>query len=410
MSDPNDSMVLSTIEDGTALLSPIFLEFCTKVRNNDPSILPEPGEPFRIHLFSEKEDMELAHALLENINVTYLDLEMEHPTKSSAEAMAKYVRTSKFLQRIRWHTNLMLSDRVLQHREEILCCFLRALQESTSLKELDIFSLIDGEPSNLALENMLTHTQSLRSLTLSCPSGSSQEIAVAAGLKKNTTLRELKLEFWLEFWLSTTTASPIFTSLRDHPFLRKLCLFGDGVDLTGLVTVLQSHTSKITELEIHGADGGPRIVDLTPVLQALTRHPTLTKLELKNCSLSRVEARLICMVLYSTPSLQSLVLTYKKLGSVGLAELAPALYHNTSIKVLDISKNGLYCMESAEILRDILCSNKTMTALDLSGNQFGRTTGAVDCIAEGLVSNSTLLKLNFSSCALSDGGGAKPKL
>jgi Leucine-rich repeat (LRR) protein len=45
-----------------------------------------------------------------------------------------------------------------------------------------------------------------------------------------------------------------------------------------------------------------------------------------------------------------------------------------------------------------------MTTLDLSGNSFGETTGAVDCIANGLGSNSTLLKIDLSKCALRDGG------
>jgi hypothetical protein len=45
-----------------------------------------------------------------------------------------------------------------------------------------------------------------------------------------------------------------------------------------------------------------------------------------------------------------------------------------------------------------------MTTLGLSGNKFGQTTGAVECIAEGLGSNSMLLKLDLSSCALGDGG------
>jgi hypothetical protein len=57
-------------------------------------------------------------------------------------------------------------------------------------------------------------------------------------------------------------------------------------------------------------------------------------------------------------------------------------------------------MESAVIFRDILRSNKTMTALDLSRNKFGRTTGAGECIADGLGSNSTLLKIDLSTCAL----------
>jgi hypothetical protein len=99
MSDPNDS---TSTDDGVPLSS-TFLDFCAKVRNNDLSILPEHGKPFKIcHLLSEKEGTELADALLENNSVTYLQLETKKYTKSSAEAMAKYVRTSKRLQHIRW--------------------------------------------------------------------------------------------------------------------------------------------------------------------------------------------------------------------------------------------------------------------------------------------------------------------
>jgi hypothetical protein len=43
-----------------------------------------------------------------------------------------------------------------------------------------------------------------------------------------------------------------------------------------------------------------------------------------------------------------------------------------------------------------------MTALDLTGNQFGLTVGAVECIADGLGSNSTLLKIDLSHCCLGD--------
>jgi hypothetical protein len=72
-----------------------FLKFCAKVRRDDPSILPEPREPLRIRHLSQNEHMEFADTLLEN-------------TKSSAEAMAKYRRTSKRLQRIRRKGNLYL--------------------------------------------------------------------------------------------------------------------------------------------------------------------------------------------------------------------------------------------------------------------------------------------------------------
>jgi hypothetical protein len=195
VSDPNDS------------LSPNYLEFCAKVRSSDPSILSNADMPFKIRPLSEKEDIELANALLVNTNVTCLELNSAKYTKSSAEAMAKYVRTSKHLQRIE----------VRQHHEQMLCYFLPTLQESTSLKKLKINFPLIGEPSNLLFENMLTHTHSLQSLSLSCPDGLLEDLAVAAissGLEKNTTLA---LELTLHLTRGASTIPPILTSLRDQP-------------------------------------------------------------------------------------------------------------------------------------------------------------------------------------------------
>jgi hypothetical protein len=105
-----------------------------------------------------------------------------------------------------------------------------------------------GGPSNLEFENMLTRTQSLCCLSLIYPVGPLEDIAVAvvrSGLKKNTTLRELMLDFTQD----ATQVSPILTSLRDHPLLRRLSLRSYVGDPTGLETLLLSDTSKITELD-----------------------------------------------------------------------------------------------------------------------------------------------------------------
>jgi Ran GTPase-activating protein (RanGAP) involved in mRNA processing and transport len=410
MSVSKDSTSTGTVENGIALLSSTFLDFCAKVRNNDPSILPALGEHFKIRPMCEREGIELADALLENTVVTYLQLETGQYTKSSAEAMAKFVRNSKHLQHIKWNEDwdAVINDRELGlcHREEMFSCFLPAIQESTSLKKLHMEWPSRGRPSNLALENMLTHTQSLRSLKLIFPDGELEDVAMAAvqsGLKKNTTLRELTLEFSR----GAATVFPILTTLRDHPLLRRLCLRGQVVDLTELKTVLQSKTSKITELDINRSHGGP-MIGLTRVLRALAQRPTLTKLGLRYCPLGRNEVRLIRTALCNTPSLNSLDLAWNNLGSAELAELAPALYHNTSIKVLDMSGNSFDDMECAiecaRLLRDIIHCNKTITTLDLSWNHFGRNVGAVEFIAEGMGSNSTLLKIDLLICDLGDGG------
>jgi hypothetical protein len=399
MSHPNDST--STDDDIS------FLEFCGMVRNSDPSILPDPNEPFKIRRLSEREYNVFADALLENTNVTYLELETATYKRSSAEAMARYVRTSKHLQRIIWNGASYRDDQESEQCQKMLCCFLPAFQASTSLKELHMeLPLSASGPSNLAFENMLTNTKTLRSLSLiyeddlfagTADLPGTTKTAFQSGLNKNTSLRELTLSFSR----CVATVPPMLISLCDHPLLRRLSLYVHTVDLTGLEILLQSDTSKITELDIEPSHEGP---GLTHVLQALVRRPTLTMLGIRCRRLNLDEARLLQSALCNLQSLQSLVLVERTLGSAELlAELAPALYLNTSIKVLDISSNGLDNMESAEILRDILRSNKTMTALDVSENTFGRTNGAVECIAEGLGSNSTLLKLNLSSCHLGDG-------
>jgi Leucine-rich repeat (LRR) protein len=403
MSDPNDST-----SDGVSRSS-AFLEFCDKVRNNDPYILPE-GWPLRIrNTVCEEEDIQLAAALQENANVTYLELHTAKYTKSSAEAMAKYVRTSKRLQRIEWNLSWMSDTLALERYEEMMCCFLPAFQESTSLKELRI-DLPHGGASSLAFENMLAHTQSLRSLSLTC-SGDLLEDGAAvsaarSGLEKNTTLRN----FSLLFWQTSPTISPIARSLCDHPHLRRICLTGETLDLTGLDTLLLSDTSKFTELHISTMRplmtivGGPPMTGLNRFLKALARRPSLTKLRLCNFPLYCNEARLLQKALFNIPSLQSLALTGGTLDNARLAEIAPALYHNTSIKELNISDNNLIDLESATLLRDILRRNKTITTLNLFENKFGRTTGAVECVGDGLGSNSTLLKIDLRGCALRDDG------
>jgi hypothetical protein len=362
MSVSNDSTALGTIEDGRALLSSAFLEFCAKVRTNDPSILPELGEPLRIRRLGEREGregVEFADALLENTNVTYLELRTFKYTNIYAEALAKYIRTSKRLKRFDWNGDVGSGgdEQELRHSEEIICCILHALQETTSLKKLHINFPLNDLSSNLALENMLTHTHSLQSLHLCIsPRLSTSLAAASSGLKKNTTLRELTLKHM------RGAISPIFTSLRDHPLLQRLRLNGDVRNLTGLDTLLLSDTSKITELDIHGSYERSPMIGLTPVLQALAQRPTLTKLGLSYFRLGPDEARLLRMALCNLRSLQTLVLIHNYLESAGLAELAPALYHNTSIEVLEISWNDLNDMDSARLLRDIIRNNKTITA------------------------------------------------
>jgi Ran GTPase-activating protein (RanGAP) involved in mRNA processing and transport len=169
-------------------------------------------------------------------------------------------------------------------------------------------------------------------------------------------------------------------------------------------TTLRDFSLLFWQLDIFRSHQDSSIVGFTPVLKALGCRPTLTRLTLRGCRIGSGEVRLLQKALFSIPSLQSLALTGGTLENAGLADIAPALYHNTSIKELVLSSNMLDHLDSAILLRDIIRRNKTVTTLDLSWNKLGRTVGAVECVGDGLGSNSTLLKIELRGCALGDDG------
>jgi hypothetical protein len=85
MSNPNYS---TSTDDGVPRLTK-FQEFCAKVRNSHPSILPDLGEPLRIghRRLTEKEDIELADALLQNTNITNLEFNRKHVARRTTHEL-----------------------------------------------------------------------------------------------------------------------------------------------------------------------------------------------------------------------------------------------------------------------------------------------------------------------------------
>jgi Ran GTPase-activating protein (RanGAP) involved in mRNA processing and transport len=120
---------------------------------------------------------------------------------------------------------------------------------------------------------------------------------------------------------------------------------------------------------------------------------TVTNLVLRHRVLSRENIQQLKAVLRRNTALESLDLTSTTLGSAGLAEIAPVLYRNTSIKSLDLTNNGLYDIESAKLLRELIRCNKTITSLCIDHNAFGRNAAAVRSIADGVRRNTTLHQL-----------------
>jgi hypothetical protein len=80
-------------------------------------------------------------------------------------------------------------------------------------------------PASEAFENLLTRTQTLRSLNVDlegCPPLAEEETtAIASGFSKNTTLQKIKLVDWQE-----ASLAPVLAALQDHPVLEILHVGG----------------------------------------------------------------------------------------------------------------------------------------------------------------------------------------
>jgi Ran GTPase-activating protein (RanGAP) involved in mRNA processing and transport len=394
------------------IISSTFLDFCTKLRDDDPTVLPSADMPFRIRCgLSETEHIGLSDALLESRAVKRLELEVLGFTERSAKAIGKYLRSSKHLVSVSfkdgWVPTHLLDDFAELRRRQplVLSILLRALRESTSLKELTI-KYIDLGRASLDLQDLLIHTQSLQKLDLSAGLNPEETAHVQLGLTMNSTLVDLTL---YRGGPGTQTVTPILKSLHNHPFLQSLRLEECAEEPTGIDTLLLSDKSKITQVIINLVGDsywdGPARLTPTGTWQALGRKTQLTKLDMSHCHLTRYCMRQLRHVLRKNQNLQSLGLAQNNIGSACLAEMAPALYRkDVSIKELDLSWNDLDDMESASLIRDLARCNKSMTKLNLTGNLFGRTPGAVRCIADGLGSNTTLLEVVLSNNALGDDG------
>jgi Ran GTPase-activating protein (RanGAP) involved in mRNA processing and transport len=223
-----------------------------------------------------------------------------------------------------------------------------------------------------------------------------------SGVTKNTTLRELTLKSW-----SGTSLTAILTSLRDHPLLQKLSLVDCVEERIGLDILLHNGKSKITDLTFDKTRAGfvEDPADFGGVLQTLGRNTTLTKLSFISCRLyGHDQASHLEMVLRRNQGLQNLDLRFCSIGGERFAQIASALDSHPSMKTLSLVRSQLHGMESVLLLRDIIRHNKILTKLDLSSNSFSETPGAVQCIAEGLSINTTLLDIDFTECPLGDQG------
>jgi Ran GTPase-activating protein (RanGAP) involved in mRNA processing and transport len=402
ISDSSNAHHVDVDGGAEAIISSAIRELCSQLRANDPRILRH-SSTFRLYDYlrgsSEAECIEVFQALKENTSVKHIRFSMlfqRHCNgRRSALAAAEHVESSKTLQ------TLDLGYQNSRQVGDTISLLLRALSRNTSVTKV----IIKHETirfASVAFQELLTCTQTLQKLDIIGSSDRFDEVqtaAIASGFANNTTLCNLKFSSWQEADLT-----PMLTALQCHPALARIHFSAVDIlpSLSGLEVLLRNRDSKVKELVLD--EVGYTTVGLHPVMQELERNNTVTNLAIRDSVLSREIVQQLTVALRQNTALQSLDLESSALGSAGLAEIAPALYRNTSIKTLDLASNDLYDIESANVLRELLRRNKTITSLCLFDNTFGLNAAAARNIFEGVRNNTALQHFNLGRCRLDDQG------
>jgi Ran GTPase-activating protein (RanGAP) involved in mRNA processing and transport len=384
--------------DYDSSISSHIRELCNRLRANDYAYGSFQFVPSRyISGCSQSECTAVLEALKKNTtmeNISFSMLFKRRYTKRFASVAAEYVETTKTLQTLNLGQGRNQEDPVLMSH------LLRKLSRNTSVTELIIYAN-SVRCASVAFQELLTCTQTIKKLRIigwyEKAFDEVQIAAIASGFASNTTLRDLEFQGWRE-----TDLARVMIALQRHPALQKIQLSAQSLDFlpspSGLEVLLRSQHSKVKELILHKVD--THTAGFHALMQELEHNATITNLAIRESVLSRENVQQLKAVLRQNTALQSLDLTSSALGSAGLAEISLGLYHNTSIKTLDLSTNGLGDIESANVLRELIRRNQTITSLSIARNFFGGNAAKVRSILEGVSSNTALRQLDLSLCGL----------
>ena len=142
---------------------------------------------------------------------------------------------------------------------------------------------------------------------------------------------------------------------------------------------------------------------LESILEAFSVNHAITTLDLHSNRIDNAGAAKVAVFLTTNATLRQLILDENHgIESEGTKEIALALLQNSSLEVLSL-KSCSVGAKGAERFATVLSQNTTLKELNLCGNvDIG--DDAVELISRGLKINSSLLKLDLSSCGIGDEG------
>ena len=225
--------------------------------------------------------------------------------------------------------------------------------------------------------------------------------------RKNKNSKKHKINNMRGGVLSDYIINSITRLSQNDPTLKVLIVSYYGIDdVEGEIAI--SEALKINTILTTLIISNISVQGTKALSEALKTNRTLTNIDMSINRIGDEGAKALAEALKSNTALTSLNISRNyNIGVAGAKALAEALKLNTTLTTLNISENNKIGVEGAEALANALGKdgNKTLTTLDISGNNIG-VEGAI-AIAEALKVNTTLTTLNISYNNISYFGAGK---
>ncbi|XP_065896352.1 protein NLRC5-like [Dysidea avara] len=252
---------------------------------------------------------------------------------------------------------------------------------------------------------VMEYVSSLTKLSISNISITDQigsDIAVA--LSTCSILEELN--FTHNTFIATSAVQILKCVLKDANSLKKLSFcYNDFVKTTaksvdavyGSSYATHHHNTALVEFNLRYNNFPPS--DIIEIMKELKDISTLKVFDVSNNCIPEEAGDYIASILFHNTTLEELHLSCTSLHSAGIIDVMKGLKNISTLRVFDISKNGI-SDEAADIIASALSHNNLLEELDLSCNSL--QARSIRIIINGIKEVSTLKRFNVSNINVTD--------
>ena len=230
--------------------------------------------------------------------------------------------------------------------------------------------------SNIIQESTLV------TLDLSCNDlGESGAAKILQALKINITLKTLFLSF---NDIGVNGAKSLVNILCYNHTLKLLIISGNKIMDDGAIAISEcfkisgSNNAKLTSVKSLGLSANCLTLHSKTAIGTIIQEGALESLDLSYNRLGESGAYEICKALQTNLTLKQLFLCNNDIGVKGALSIAVALCHNHTLEDLDISNNKILD-DGAIAIAECLKTNRTLTFLDVSHNNITKI-GTIELI------------------------------